>query len=233
QPQIIDTDRSHPIMQGIELGDVEVLEGRPLKAPPGATRLIDSNKGMLMAISPREGFEDAVLAIDLLKTDEHGETYANTNWPIKLSFPVFVSNLLQYFGRNQQASAGASYHPGQPVVLRSDSAGPLVVRTPAGSSVEVPRSRQSTFSFAQTDQLGVYEVREGGKTTQQFAVNLFDSKESDIRSRTEGWVKIGFVEVTAHSRWEPARREIWKFLLVLALGVLLFEWYIYNRRVYL
>ncbi|HEV2971531.1 MAG TPA: VWA domain-containing protein, partial [Pirellulales bacterium] len=233
QPQIIDSDRSHPITQGIELGDVDVLEGRPLKAPPGATRLIDSNKGILMAISPREGFEDAVLGIDLLKTDEHGEAYANTNWPIKLSFPLFVSNLLQYFGRNQQASAGASYHPGQPVVLRSDSAAPLVVRTPSGESAEIPRSRQSTFNFAQTDQLGVYEVREAGKATQQFAVNLFDSRESDIRARTEGSIKIGFSEVTAQSRWEPARREIWKFLLVLALGVLLFEWYIYNRRVYL
>ncbi|HEY2146526.1 MAG TPA: BatA and WFA domain-containing protein, partial [Pirellulales bacterium] len=52
RPQIIDTDRSHPIMQGIELGDVDISEGRPLKAPPGGTKLIDSNKGTLMAIAP-------------------------------------------------------------------------------------------------------------------------------------------------------------------------------------
>ena len=44
---------------------------------------------------------------------------------------------------------------------------------------------------------------------------------------------VGYVEVKAETRWEPARRETWKFLLVVALGVLLFEWYIYNRRVYL
>jgi hypothetical protein len=186
-----------------------------------------------MAISPREGFEDAVLGIDFLAPDKNGEAIVNTNWPIKLSFPVFVSNVLQYFGRNQQASAGANYRPGQPVALRSDSAGALAVKTPAGSIVEVPRSRQNTFNFAQTEQLGVYEVHEGGKTTQQFAINLFDPKESEIRARTEGTVKIGYVEVKPETRWEPARRETWKFLLVVALVVLLFEWYIYNRRVYL
>jgi hypothetical protein len=39
--------------------------------------------------------------------------------------------------------------------------------------------------------------------------------------------------VQGESIREPARREAWKLLLLLGLGVLLFEWYIYNRRVYL
>lgn len=235
RPQIIDTERSHPIMQGIELGDVDISEGHSLKAPPGATRLIDSNKGTLMAIAPREGFEDAVLGLEFLSADKNGDAVVNTNWPIKLSFPVFVSNLLQYFGRSQQAASTASYRPGQPVVLRSEQAGPLVVRLPSGAKADVPKSRQNTFNFAQTDELGIYEVREGGKATQQFAVNLCDSKETDIRPRTEGSVKIGYVEVKPETAWQPtkARRESWKYLLVVALAVLLFEWYIYNRRVYL
>jgi hypothetical protein len=29
------------------------------------------------------------------------------------------------------------------------------------------------------------------------------------------------------------RQELWKWLLLGAIGVLIFEWYIYNRRVYL
>ncbi|HKD35661.1 MAG TPA: BatA and WFA domain-containing protein [Pirellulales bacterium] len=233
RPQIIDTDRSHPIMQGIELGDVDVSEGRTIKAPPGGTKLIDSNKGTLMAIAPREGFEDAVLGVDFIGASENGEAVVNTNWPIKLSFPVFVSNVLQYFGRNQQASTAASVHPGQPIALKTESAATVAVKTPSGTIVDIPRNRQNTFNFAQTEQLGVYDVREGGKTTQQFAVNLFDPKESDIAARTEGSVKIGYVEVKAANRWQPARRELWKFLLIAALAVLLFEWYIYNRRVYL
>jgi hypothetical protein len=39
--------------------------------------------------------------------------------------------------------------------------------------------------------------------------------------------------VAPTTRSVPVRREAWKFLLLAALGVLILEWYIYNRRVYL
>ena len=125
--------------------------------------MIDSNKGTLLAIGPREGFEDAVLGIDFLKADEHGEATANTNWPIKLSFPLFVSNLLQYFGRNQQAVAGTGYRPGQPAALRSESPGALAVKTPSGQIDRRAPDHKPRSSFSQTDQLGVYDVREAGR----------------------------------------------------------------------
>jgi hypothetical protein len=32
---------------------------------------------------------------------------------------------------------------------------------------------------------------------------------------------------------EPSRKEMWKLLLIVGLLVLVFEWYVYNRRVYL
>jgi hypothetical protein len=44
---------------------------------------------------------------------------------------------------------------------------------------------------------------------------------------------IGFVEVVAQPRNADIRKELWKAVLVLALVVLLAEWYIYNRRVYI
>ena len=123
QPQIIDTDRAHPIMQSLELGDVDIMEARPLKPPPGSTRLIESNKGPLMAIAAREGFEDAVLGFELISV-EQGAAVSNTTWPIKLSFPVFLSNLLQYFGGNREAAASANYRPGQAVDSASRHGGP-------------------------------------------------------------------------------------------------------------
>jgi hypothetical protein len=41
------------------------------------------------------------------------------------------------------------------------------------------------------------------------------------------------VNVAAAASRAPARQEIWKLVLACALFVLVFEWYIYNRRVYL
>ena len=67
--------------------------------------------------------------------------------------------------------------------------------------------------------------------TQQFAVNLFDSRESDLAPADK--LDLGNEEVAAKPSKQAARQELWKWLLLGAIGVLIFEWYIYNRRVYL
>jgi hypothetical protein len=41
------------------------------------------------------------------------------------------------------------------------------------------------------------------------------------------------VDVKAEVGRAPTRKEIWKAVLACALAVLVIEWYIYNRRVYL
>ena len=231
-PQIIDVDTAHPLMQLIDMGDVKFAEGRSLKPPTGATVLIDSHVGPLFALAPRDGFEDAVLSAEIVGADEKGQRFANTDWPLRLSFPVFALNTLVYFGGSGSAAAAASVEPGQTVTLRSgEAANALRVRTPSGSEVALSREGTDTFSFSGTDELGVYEVQEPNQPTRRFAVNLFDPAESSIDPRPE--VQIGYTDVKGEATWEGARRELWKVLLLVALFVLCVEWYIYNRRVYL
>jgi hypothetical protein len=233
-PQVIDLDRAHPIMQWIDLSDVIIAQAVMLKPPAGASRLIETTKGLLFAIAPREGFEDAVLGIDLYSVDKNGEETATTNWPIRQSFPTFVYGLVEYLGGQNRQLAGETVRPGVTVELRSDSgAREVTVKSPSGETTTVSRGPRNVFPFSGTGQLGAYEVREGDKLTQRFTVNLFDTQESDIRPRREGAIKIGYVDVEGDTSWEPARFEAWKYLLLVALVVLLFEWYIYNRRVYL
>jgi hypothetical protein len=62
-------------------------------------------------------------------------------------------------------------------------------------------------------------------------VNLFDTRESDLTPAEE--IEIGHEEVKAEKSQQVARKELWKWLALGALGMLMFEWYIYNRRVYL
>ena len=97
----------------------------------------------------------------------------------------------------------------------------------------VDREGQNSFVFSRTNALGVYDVREGNgrDASQRFAVNLFDSRESDLRpART---IELGYESVVGRAALEPSRREFWKWLLGAGLVVLVFEWYVYNRRVYL
>jgi hypothetical protein len=232
-PQIIDTDRAHPLMQWLDLGDVDIAAARPVTPPSGGTRLIDSSKGTLLAIAPREGFEDAVLGFDLYSTDQNGDQTPNTNWAIRRSFPSFVYAVLSYLGGASGVQAGESVKPGQTMTLHSEApVEQLTVRTPSGGTVSASRAAVGAFHFTETGELGPYEVLEGTKVVQRFTVNLFDTLESNIAPAKDESIQIGHVKVEGHAGYQPVRQETWKWLVLAGLAVLLLEWYIYNRRVY-
>ena len=238
-PQIIDMDRGHPLMQFVEMGNVDMAEAVPLSLPPGGTVLIDTNMvhdetnhGALFAIAPRDSYEDAVLGCTIV---DQAEGTANTNWPIRVSFPIFINNMLRYLGGASSPSRMKStVQPGEPIVIRSDnSAKEIMVQSPTGAKLPVSRSAGGMFAFVDTDELGIYTVQEDSPqaSVKTFAVNLFNSRESSILPRPE----LDFLHesVEGQRTWEPTRREAWKYLLLLALIVAVIEWYIFNRRVYL
>jgi hypothetical protein len=232
-PQIIDVETAHPLLQWIDMGDVLVGEATPLVVPHGGRVLVDSDAGPLLALAARDAFEDAVLGFVILdETTEPGgatKRFMGTNWMIRPSFPVFVLNLLDYLGSNGDGLEGATFRPGTPVSLESTTA--VEVRTPTGRTIEAV-ARLGKAVLSDTSELGVYEVQSGGKIVRRFAVNLFDPAESAIRPDTTPAIKIGDVTITGERSWEAGRREIWKYLALAGLAVLLLEWYIYIRRVY-
>jgi hypothetical protein len=188
----------------------------------------------MYVVGPRAGYEDAVLGFEIVSAGKDGTTEVNTSWPRRRSFPVFVLNAIKYLGGVRSSLATPNVKPGSPEVLRSSTpVAAIRVQTPRGDQFEVPREHQSTYIFSRTDEIGVYNVREGSgqKVAQQFAVNLFDGRESDLQPREK--IEIGHAEVQAQASKQATRRELWKWLLLGAIGVLIVEWYVYNRRVYL
>jgi hypothetical protein len=232
-PQIIDVNSTHPLLHFVDLGNVLFAAGTPLKPPPGGTTLLESNKGILFAVAPREGWEDAVLGAEIVAVDEKGELTRNTDWPLRLSFIVMLRNVLEYLGGHRGAAEVAALSPGRLVTLQSKKPTErMSVKSPSGQNLDVRVTPQHRVNFTGTEELGIYEAQEGKEVTARFAINLFDSAESDIRPRPENSIKIGYVDVEGHNQWEGARRETWKPLLLTALCVLLLEWYIYNCRIY-
>ncbi len=76
-------------------------------------------------------------------------------------------------------------------------------------------------------------------------MNLFDFRESDLaprglipagapESQAESYkIKIGYSPVAGVSNLPVVKLDWWKYIAVAGLVVLLIEWYIYNRRVYI
>ncbi|QGJ71683.1 von Willebrand factor type A [Planctomycetales bacterium 10988] len=226
-PGIIDLDRSHPLLRFVQLDDVVILEAMTnLEGPAGTRTLIEANLGSLLSIAPRGGFQDAVLAFPIV-TENDGW---GTNWPLRPSFPVFVYQLLRYFGGGEESLNSNSVPPGAPISLR----GPAVVDTievhlPNGQTVEVERNRRNTFDFVETEQLGAYQVNWGENRQTHFAVNLFNDQESDLKPEQE--VQIGYVEVASQEFRQSHRIEGYRYLLVPLALILLAEWFFYNKRV--
>ncbi|MEX2359043.1 MAG: hypothetical protein WEE51_12010, partial [Pirellulaceae bacterium] len=230
-PEIIDVMQSHPLLKFVNMGDVAIYQANPLIPPTSATVLIDSDAGPLLAIAPRKSHEDAVLGFGLL-IEEEGQTFFNTQWAKRLSFPVFIKNVVEYLTQGG-TSAVLALRPGGQALLRADqNVDTFRVKLPDGEFRTISGVADQVFTFSQTDQLGVYEVFPGSSEapSQLFSVNLFDPRESDLEPRLE--IETQWDTIVATQDWQPARQELWKWLVLLGLGILVTEWFIYHRRVY-
>jgi hypothetical protein len=248
EPQIIDWQRGHPLLNLVELGNVRIADSLVVAPPPGGTVLIDSTKGPLLAIAPRDSYEDAVLGFELVGRNAAGETTVNTNWPTRLSFPNFCLNVMQYLAGGAADLQLQNTQPGETIELDvAKQSKRLTVVLPDKSTRVVEPPAVGKLAFHDTNQLGVYDVLDPAAAANEppaarFAVNLFDRQESDVRLRARqdepGGVQtveslaIGYDDVAAESPSSPVRKELWTWLLLAALAVLVLEWYIYNRRVY-
>ena len=243
QPVILDWSISHPLMQYIrDLSLVFVAKANLVELPAGATSLIESNQGPLAFTVPREGFTDAVVLFPLLDG-----TTPNTTWFRFISFPLFLLNSMQALGNVREGSGEEVRSPGRPVILRAETLGKdLLVTSASGHATEhLARTPQGSFVYNQAATTGLYHARWEPSGLLPFAVNLFDFRESDLaprglvpdgvpESQAEAYkIKIGYNPVVGTQQTQVKRQDWWKWFACAALGVLLVEWYIYNRRVYI
>ena len=98
--------------------------------------LIDTDAGPLLAIAPRDGFEDAVLGAEIVGADEQGERYRQHRLAAAAELSgvraerAVATSASRPPGRQRRACSRASR-----VTLRSaGSAETLTVRTPSGKS---------------------------------------------------------------------------------------------------
>ncbi len=243
-PVVLDWNTSDALLQYIrDFAGVTMRRALVLDPPVGSRVLIESDQGPLAYAVSRAGFVDVCIGFGLVEGREF-----NTNWPLRSGFPLFIYNSLRVLGSAREAGGIESYAPGALVSLPPTIPGEKVeVVDLTGKPVEsVSRSPQGAFVVTQARGTGIYDVRwtDGGEPDRSsFAVNLFDPRESDLSTRgrvppgvpddqaDQYLIKIGFNPVAATNVDAPALLEGWWPLTLLALGVVLIEWFLYNRRV--
>ncbi|RMH19021.1 MAG: VWA domain-containing protein [Gammaproteobacteria bacterium] len=218
--RLLEWDRSHPLLRYVSLDDVIVSRPGRLVVSANATVLITGRSGPVMAEVIRDGVRHVVVSFDVLRS----------NWPIKISFPVFLGNIMQTLVLGgMMEGAGVSYHTGDivSIPIKFDRPitynGPdtLTVRRTQGASVLPPFRRAGVYE-AQTTVDPPYDL---------LSVNLLDPSESDIPPASVLNVSTMSGNTSAHTA--GIQREIWQWFIWAALGVMLIEWLIYTRRMHL
>jgi Ca-activated chloride channel homolog len=212
---------SDPRMAFVDFSNVNILKYKEVQDTGWADDLISAGGNPLLLAGETEGRQVAVLTFDL----------KNSDLPLQITFPVLVANLLEWFTPGNVLVSSGTLNVGDSVIIRPPlEADTVRVIAPDGSEEVLPVERD-TVVYTQTTSTGVYRLEVLAENevirSQSFAINLFNPAESDITPRE---VVIGGETVTGEPSEELGQREFWSLIALLALLVLLIEWYVYQRQ---
>ncbi|MEL6328505.1 MAG: BatA and WFA domain-containing protein [Planctomycetota bacterium] len=236
----LDWRRDHPVLRPLTLAGVEIGELLRVSIPENslASVIADTTRGPGIIEINAPDYRAIVVAFNP----------GLSTWPIDVSFLVFLAYAIDDLG-----SAGERL--GTAISQRLSPGDILVDRLPTGSTgarVELPSGERrdlapapdGRISFGPLKQAGVYEVSwtgegttsdeiDGSSVTRRYAVNLLDPGESDIAPlSSEQLAGRVFAEQVREAQAASVARY-WPWLLLGALGLMLLEWYVYNRKVQL
>ncbi len=218
-PAIVDWHHTHPLLRYVNFDNVDVAESILPKLPPWGVSLVQSQERPLIVAGEKERRRIIWMGFDPLQS----------NWPLRISYPIFVANALEWLNPTLSRSADLMVHPGEAFrYLPRDPVSSAEVTHPDGTRealVLAPGSREILFTGTQRQ--GAYRLKAGTNEV-TFCVNLLDAAESDTTPRDQ--LSLGKYAGTISNSMKTASLELWRWPAGLALLALLFEWWFYHRR---
>jgi hypothetical protein len=218
-PAIVDWKTSHPLMRFVGLDNVMVTRSRVIADPEWGDRVVDSTQTPLVVAGEFGKQRIVWLGFDVLES----------TWPLRVSFPIFIANALDWLNPGAVRAAQQQIKVGAPFRLALDEAVEgAELQMPDGEKVQLELDRDlPELVVGDTAAAGIYRLRFGTNEV-KFAVNLLDSSETATEPH-EALDMGRFGEVEA-STIRPASVEVWRWIAAAALGVLMLEWWFYHRR---
>jgi hypothetical protein len=235
---IIEWSRDHPVLRSVGLENVVIAESRLVEVAPGtaSTMLALSDKGPAIVEIATAETRAIVVPFNPMAS----------NWPFDVSFVVFNAAAMSYLG--DDVGGGGSLRSVRPGETLSDrlpvGTTSATLEGPGGVATQLTPAADGRIVFGPIPRTGVYTVtyagvpgptdmRKGdGQVARVFTANLFDLAESDVRAAAD----VPFASTVASAverQGSKADQKLWPFLLLGALGVVMLEWFIYNRKVHI
>ena len=218
-PPIVDWKSGHPLLRFVNFDNVQVADALGVKTPPWGASLVDSPSTPLLVAGQLQRQRLVWVGFDVLQS----------TWPLRISFPIFVANAIDWLNPSSSRNAELMVRAGDPFHFGLEqSISSAELTTPDGNRKTIqiePGSRE--LIVGDTYRQGVYHLKAGTNDV-TFCVNLLDAAESNLAPRDE--LPFGkYTKVTA-TTVKRANVELWRWLAGIALAFLLFEWWYYHRR---
>lgn len=209
-----------PLLQFVDWSGVDIRLAKVVTADWAQT-LITSDGGPLLLIGERSGHRVAILTFELRDSD----------LPLQIAFPILMANLTNWLNPGQAFDTPAGLRPGDPIgITPGATTTDVLIRKPDGTIWEQEVGGEASL-FAETDQLGLYQVTlrdpAGEQAAGSFAVNLFDPGES--AAAPQPTLSLAAQTVGSALENDVSERELWPWLAALAFIILVIEWWVHFR----
>ncbi len=235
--QVLDWRRDHPVMRLLLLDTLRIVRLPDVVVPEdsGATVLAETDRGP--AIIEITGAQTRAIVVPFNVLD--------STWPFDVSYVVFIGASINYLGQEggMFGETAGALRPGTVLTDRLPAgAGSVRLEGPGEVSAELTPAPDGRIAYGPIRRAGLYEVTwtgaaaagdiaDGPRAIRTYAANLLDPAESDIAASP---MLLLAGEPLAAEDADEARAMIrlWPWLILAALAVLMLEWYVYNRKVY-
>ena len=219
-PAVVDWKNTHPLLRFVSFDNVYINESLAVKAPKWGVPVVDSSQTPLVIAGEINRKRVVWVGFDTMQS----------TWPLRISFPIFIQNALEWMNPASGSASQLTIKTGEPFRFAvADGVNTAQIITPDGSVKNIslePKTRE--LVFGDTTKQGIYNLR-AGTNDLSFCVNLMDAAESDIRPREE--LPLGkFGAGVAATKLQRANTELWRWIALAGLCVLLFEWWWYHKR---
>lgn len=226
--------RDHPALRYVDLDPTRLMGLPRFEAGDGTRVLGTTSSGPAIFEIDRAGTRAIVLGFDP----------GASTWPGEWSFPLFVAQAVRYLGDDLSELASPVARPGD-VVRTRVPVGVTSVRhsTPDGEERTLTVGPDNTVVVGPIETTGIHalswegapgvqDTQVNGRAVRLIACSMLDSVESQLGvADTLDLSRASVRTSTATGDGADEPKELWPLLVALALAVVLFEWYVYNRKV--
>ena len=225
-PRITEVNESHPVMRWVLLNDVNFIDTGVFAIDPGRGDVVLASYVRDAVIAARREGSRKIVAF--------GFSLGSTDLTMRVAFPLLLVNALDWFA-GDDADLITTYRTGHRFRVPLDG----VFDVPE-VEVELPNSRRTRAPVTEGHAsfyghtIGIHRLtaREGGQVVAQIelAANLANPGESQVAP--ERTLTLGGKTLAAPEDFRvTARRSLWLYLALAALGLLCIEWITYHRRI--